>query len=196
MNEPSAICKTDWRRKAVRRRGLNGLDYLEVEFDEQDQTCMLIVHFINQAPDPQHPPRLSLEGGQRIPASAVRAKRPDLFDKPARPLSERGLNDVTHDRPLAYGRRGLVERLSRFGSYRIQQIGNHFFIKSLTRHDCHPLQVGIPSRPAAGPEFSACFRNIGFEWQLFAYPLPDTALELDPDLVAIAAGMAGAHRAA
>jgi hypothetical protein len=71
MNDPTLSCKTEWRHKAVRRRGLNGLDFLEVEFDEDTKTCELLVYFINQAPDPEHVPRLWLEGGRRIPAEEI-----------------------------------------------------------------------------------------------------------------------------
>jgi hypothetical protein len=71
MNEPTLTCQIEWRRRAVRRRGLNGLDFLEVEFDEKAKTCTLIVYFINRAPAPEHPPRLRLEGGRRIPAEDI-----------------------------------------------------------------------------------------------------------------------------
>jgi hypothetical protein len=64
-NDPCLHCEEDRRREQVRRRNLNGLDYLEVDGKS------LVVYFINQAPTPDHLPVFHLTGGTRIPANQI-----------------------------------------------------------------------------------------------------------------------------
>lgn len=82
MSESILTCRTDQRRDAVRRKNLNGLDYLEVGADHKT----LFVYFINQAPDPEHKPRVRLVGGRRIPARDIQILGTDVcpLDDPER----------------------------------------------------------------------------------------------------------------
>lgn len=67
-------CRDDRRRQDVRKKDLNGLDYIEVDPD----TRTLLVYFINQAPSPEHLPKVWLEGGSRIPARDIRILAVDV----------------------------------------------------------------------------------------------------------------------
>ncbi|BAZ37719.1 hypothetical protein NIES4101_36420 [Calothrix sp. NIES-4101] len=62
MNQPMLSCENEQRRHEVRKRHLNGLDYLEVS---DDQLC-LCVHFIGSLPENITKENLRIEGGQRI----------------------------------------------------------------------------------------------------------------------------------
>lgn len=68
MSDNNLICHADRRRNIVRRMNWNGLDYIEVDLEARTLT----VYFINESPDPLHPPRVWLEGGSRIPAAEIR----------------------------------------------------------------------------------------------------------------------------
>ncbi|AFY34128.1 putative baseplate assembly protein [Calothrix sp. PCC 7507] len=62
MNDSTLTCKDEQRRQQVRRRHLNGLDYLEVG-DNQRSLC---VHFLGPVPTNITKENLRIEGGQRI----------------------------------------------------------------------------------------------------------------------------------
>ncbi|KYC37269.1 hypothetical protein WA1_47500 [Scytonema hofmannii PCC 7110] len=62
MNEPVLTCENEQRLHEVRKRNLNGLDYLEVS-DDQRSLC---VHFIGSVPENITKDNIWIEGGQRI----------------------------------------------------------------------------------------------------------------------------------
>ncbi len=62
MNEPTLNCQTEQRRHAVRQRGKNGLDYVEVS-DDQRSLC---VHFLGAIPEQLVKENIQITGGQRI----------------------------------------------------------------------------------------------------------------------------------
>ncbi len=62
MSDYKLICYDEKRRRQVRKQGLNGLDYLEVN---DDQT-KLAVYFINRAPQELTKGNFRIEGGERI----------------------------------------------------------------------------------------------------------------------------------
>jgi hypothetical protein len=62
INKPILNCENEQRRHEVRKRHLNGLDYLEVS-DDQLSLC---VHFIGANPQNITKENIRIEGGQRI----------------------------------------------------------------------------------------------------------------------------------
>ena len=62
INQPTLSCENEQRRHQVRKRHLNGLDYLEVS-DDQFSLC---VHFIGPLPKNITKENVLIEGGQRI----------------------------------------------------------------------------------------------------------------------------------
>jgi hypothetical protein len=63
MNEQSVTCQTEWRRRAVRRAGLNGLDYLEVSSDDHRT---LVLYFLGKAPLDLDKRQVVITGGHRV----------------------------------------------------------------------------------------------------------------------------------
>lgn len=71
MSDMTLTCQNEQRRHAVRsHERLNGLDYLEVEIEEEGgrQRIYLCVHFLGPVPSPEHIHlnNIRIEGGQRI----------------------------------------------------------------------------------------------------------------------------------
>lgn len=62
MKEPALRCKDEMRRHEVRKKQLNGLDYLEVSRDQKE----LHVYFLGKAPEGITADNVRIEGGQRI----------------------------------------------------------------------------------------------------------------------------------
>jgi hypothetical protein len=62
MNEPTLTCQDEQRRHQVRKRYLNGLDYLEVSEDQRS----LDVYFLGSLPENITKENIRIEGGQRI----------------------------------------------------------------------------------------------------------------------------------
>lgn len=62
MSKPTLSCKNEQRRHEVRKRNLNGLDYLEVSDDQ----FSLWVYFIGALPKNITKENIRIEGGQRI----------------------------------------------------------------------------------------------------------------------------------
>ena len=62
MSRSSPDCTMDRRRHEVRRRGLNGLDYLEVSDDQRSLT----VYFLGSAPEDLTADNVTIAGGRRI----------------------------------------------------------------------------------------------------------------------------------
>ncbi len=76
------VCAGEGRREEVRRRGSNGLDYLEVSDDQ----LTLTVTFLGKAPDEIDLPNVRIDGGRRVRDIRVvsmriaREEDPDLDD--------------------------------------------------------------------------------------------------------------------
>ncbi|MCK6554646.1 putative baseplate assembly protein [Candidatus Binatia bacterium] len=72
---PSLSCRDDRRRHEVRRRNLNGLDYVEVElFDRSGKPKehpTLCVYALGRIPTDVRPENILIEGGRRIPAGDI-----------------------------------------------------------------------------------------------------------------------------
>ena len=67
MKAPTLVCTDGRRREAVRKRDLNGLDYVEVS----DDGLTLTLYFLGKAPRDVEPGNILIEGGRRI--SGIRA---------------------------------------------------------------------------------------------------------------------------
>jgi len=78
MNDPTLTCKNEQRREEIRRRRLNGLDYLEVG-DDQRSLC---VHFLGPVPENITKENLRIEGGQRIRDIQVTDLQWEIQDDP------------------------------------------------------------------------------------------------------------------
>jgi hypothetical protein len=78
MNDPTLTCQNEQRRQEIRRRRLNGLDYLEVG-DDQRSLC---VHFLGPVPENITKENLRIEGGQRIRDIQVTDLQWEIQDDP------------------------------------------------------------------------------------------------------------------
>jgi hypothetical protein len=60
--EPQEICQDEQRRNQVRRRSMNGIDYLEVSEDQ----LTLTVYFLGKAPEDIRIENVVITGGRRV----------------------------------------------------------------------------------------------------------------------------------
>ena len=62
MTRPVLFCRSERRRDEVRRKRLNGLDFVEVSDDQTELT----VYLIGEAPDEVRKENVQISGGQRV----------------------------------------------------------------------------------------------------------------------------------
>jgi hypothetical protein len=103
MNHAMA-CASEGRRGLLRERGINGIDYVEVD----DQTATLCVHFFGKIPEDLTAANVRIEGGRRIRGLAVVGV-----------VAEHDAVDTDHEDCL----RVQLDRIGDFSPYRVRLIG-------------------------------------------------------------------------